>query len=627
MESLFGEDFEIKRPPIKEIVKSLTKKEPEIDTEKLLKSKKISLLERLAIINERVLHVLGKQRDNVVVIKSKEALQEYINQACKTVRIAVDTETNNSLDPITCKLMGLCLYYPGGKQAYVPINHRDPTTKVRLSWQLTEQDCKEALQQIIDSKKLIIMHNGKFDYEVLKCTCGIAVRPDWDTMIAARLLNENELAGLKWQYINKIDKSQEKYDIEKLFEKVAYADVDPEIFALYAATDAFLTDKLYEIQAVELAKPDYDAHLDMTGTRMLPGIRWLFYNIEMPIVVITAEMELTGVCVDETFGEKLKIKYTAQLEELDTKINAILKSISPIIAKWRLDPANAAHTHVYVAKKTKMSQAKIEQQYPEIDSEGNRYKLGKSKTEQLEEDINLASPTQLAILFYDVLGINLDNSNRKTGKDELKSIKELLAQYLPKIEDFDESDYFDEDGNLTELEDIEVKGADPLNDVKKGFAAELANLLLKRRELAKLITTYIDVIPELAKHWPDGRIRFHLQSLGTNTGRYSSGGKWHWLDENENDRTVSGINIQNIPSRGSGKICRLLFKATTTAKLVEETDDSYFIIPEISEVETPAGYFYCKDLKCGDIILVENEKVSLKTVEYDSSSKTYILGV
>ena len=215
------------------------------DLKKLLKSKKLSLADRLAIINENVLKVLGKQASNVLVIKDRKTFHEYISDCIAAGRIDIDTETNNSLDPVTCKLMGPCFYAPGLKQAYVPLNHRNPETKERLSWQLTEKDVKEELQRVLDSKIKIIMHNGKFDLEVIYCTCGIWVPPYWDTMIAARLLDENERAGLKEQYIKYIDPTQTKYDIEGLFTAVQYADVDPDIFALYAATDSFMTDKLY----------------------------------------------------------------------------------------------------------------------------------------------------------------------------------------------------------------------------------------------------------------------------------------------------------------------------------------------------------------------------------------------
>ena len=161
--------------------------EDESDIEKILKSNKISIGQRLALITKNVFRVLGKYRKNVVVIKTKQQFDEYIDAAIKSGRIDIDTETNNSLDPVTCKLAGLCLYYPSGMQAYIPVNHRDPYTKERLAWQLTEQDCKEELQRVIDSKIFKIMHNGKFDYEVIKETCDIEVAPDADTMIEQRV--------------------------------------------------------------------------------------------------------------------------------------------------------------------------------------------------------------------------------------------------------------------------------------------------------------------------------------------------------------------------------------------------------------------------------------------------------
>ena len=89
------------------------------------------------------------------------------------------------------------------------------------------------------------MHNGKFDYEVISHACKIAVKPDWDTIIAARLIDENlyseKRTSLKYLYVTLIDPKQAKYDIEGLFENVPYAFVDPEIFALYAATDSMKT--------------------------------------------------------------------------------------------------------------------------------------------------------------------------------------------------------------------------------------------------------------------------------------------------------------------------------------------------------------------------------------------------
>lgn len=567
MKSLFGTEYdidEVSLDQVKDVVKK-AKAASNIDseTEKVLKSKTVSLSDKLAIIKDKVLKVLGKQKDNVLVIKDKETLHAYITDCIKAGRIDVDTETNNSLDPITCKLMGPCFYAPNLKQAYIPLNHRDPITKQRLPWQLTEADIREELQRVLDSKIPVIMHNGKFDLEVIYCTCNIWVKPDWDTMIAARLLNENERANLKEQYINKVDKSQEKYDIEDLFTCVQYADVAPEIFALYAATDAMMTDKLYELQYAEFIKPENDRLFN-----------FVFKQIEMPIVEVTADMELRGVCVDTDFGAKLKAKYDAKLQAIDDQIDEVLANLKPVIDKWRLTPSANEQTRTYVPKKTKSTKEAIEKRYPYIDEDGNRYAIGKARAAQLGDPINVSSAAQLAIIFYDVLKCEAVSTKnpRATGEAELKALSKAIEQLHPEtfVEtiDIDEDDLREElenyDDSIKTFEDRETFSFS-IDESNIQAAKKLCDLILKRRGVNKLITTYLDVIPTLATHWPDGRIRFHLNSLGTDTGRYSSGGDIKYI-ENEEPVKVSGINIQNIPSHE--KFIRMMFRAAPGYKII-----------------------------------------------------------
>lgn len=560
------EDFNIEltnKPKPEALAKKVAKpEEVETDPTKILKSKKVSLAEKLALIRVKVLEVLGKQKKNVVVINHKTAFEDYVTNAIKFGRVAIDTETNNSTDPMTCQLMGLCLYYEGGKQAYVPINHVDPETGERLPWQLTEADCREQLQRFKDAGTFIVMHNGKFDYEVIKCTCDIEIVPDWDTMIGAHTIDENEKMGLKPQYISKIDPTQAKYDIEHLF-IVPYKYVDPEIFALYAATDSMMTDKLYVYQAAILKAPGNEK------------LYWLFTNIEMPIVKVAADIELIGVCIDQDFGERLRIKFNQNLEDIDAKIEQELINLQPIITSWKLSPKATERTKQFEPKKSKMSQAKLEEKYPLVDQKtGKRYKVGKAPIEQLGDPINLASPTQLAILFYDILKCPTvsKKSPRGTGKDELEAISERCPEL------------------------------------------KLCKLILDRRGIVKLISTYIDVIPALAQHWPDGRIRYKLNSVGTDTGRFSSGGEFKFLD-GDTPVEISGINSQNIPSRGDGKITRMLFTAKNEFGEVEAEDNCYEL-QEISEIETTEGWKYGKDLKIGDTLITSEGNDIVKNIEY-----------
>ena len=562
--------IELNKPkPEKLARKAASPEETELDATKILKSKKVSLAEKLALIKIKVLEVLGKQKKNVVVIKTKEAFEEYVSKAIQFGRIAIDTETNNSTDPMTCQLMGLCLYYEGGKQAYIPVNHVNPDTGERLDWQLTEADCREQLQRIKDAGTFIVMHNGKFDYEVIKCTCDIEIEPDWDTMIGAHTINENERMSLKIQYIEKIDPTQAKYDIEHLF-TVPYKYVDPEIFALYAATDSMMTDKLYVYQVAILEAPGNEKLL------------WLFKTIEMPIVKVAGDIELIGVCIDQDFGERLKLKFNQNLEEIDARIEQELKNLAPTINAWKNSKDATEKTKQFEPKKTKLSLAKLEEKYPFVDSKtGKRYKVGKAKIEQLDDEINLASPTQLAILFYDILKCPTvsKKSPRGTGKDELEA--------------------------LAERTDI-----------------ALCKLILERRGVVKLISTYIDVLPALARHWPDGRIRYKLNSVGTDTGRFSSGGEFKFLDGDE-PVEISGINSQNIPSRGDGKITRLLFEAKREFADIE-VDIDRFTVHETAEIETADGWKYGKDIVAlKDSVLTDEGPALIEVVKYDVLKKEY----
>lgn len=387
MSSLWGEAFEVKKPSTKKILEKTSnpKVVEVVSSDKILKSKKVSDEDKLKLIRQEVNRVLGSYAENTVVIKSYDEFKSYIDRALENGVIAVDTETNNSLDPISCKIMGLCLYTPGEKNAYIPVNHVDIKTKERFDWQVTEEQIKEQLSRLGAIK--IIMHNGKFDYEVLKCTCDIALHIDWDTMVGAKVLNELERAGLKQQYIEKIDSSIERYSIEGLFEKIEYAVVEPELFALYAATDAFMTYRLYEYQIQEFNKPKNDR------------LYSLFKNIEMPVVPVVAEMELAGVCIDNEYSERLSKKYHKLYDDVQLQIDKELKKYATQIANWRLTP---------------------EANYKEI----KNGKPQKSKNEQLENPVKWSSTTQLAILLYDILKQPIVDKKtpRGTGEEILNQI-------------------------------------------------------------------------------------------------------------------------------------------------------------------------------------------------------------
>ena len=98
----------------------------------------------------------------------------------------------------------------------------------------------------------------------------------------------------------------------------------------------------------------------------------------------------------------------------------------------------------------------------------------------LEDPIKVSSPTQLAILLYDVLKCPQvsTKSPRGTGVEELKKLYEKTKLHL-------------------------------------------CELMLESRGLDKLLNTFVDKLPTDVNPY-DGKIHCEFLSLGTDTGRFSS---------------------------------------------------------------------------------------------------------
>lgn len=378
---------------------------------------------KITEVENKIFAVLGKEKDKTEIIFDIESFKNYIDKAIDEGIIAIDTETNNSTDTTQCHLMGLCLYVPGLKEAYIPVNHRDSSTKDRLTNQLTEHEIKEELKRLKDNNVKVIMHNSKFDYEVIKTTCGIELDIYWDTMIGAQLLDENGDLSLKKLYVKKCDPSQADYKLDKLTSGVCNADLDPNIFALYAAHDSEMTYKLYLKQVDEFKK--------------YPKLLKLFQEIEMPVIKITAAMEQNGLKVDLELNERLKEKYNKQLEEINGEITQCLASFHNIIKEWRNSEEAKDPVVEFVPEKSKLSKDKIAKQYPKTDPKtGKNFRYGKARRDILTDPIKLTTQ-QLAVLIYDVLEspVISQRKPRGTGAEILEAIKTKLEQDLLKIDE------------------------------------------------------------------------------------------------------------------------------------------------------------------------------------------------
>ena len=374
VKSSFLEEFEL--PSVShEALKSEIAKIKTIHTVST-KSKSISNLsleEKLKLIEKEVYKTLGRYKGFVEVIYDIDTLNKYIDKAIEFNCIAVDTETNKSLDPLTCKLVGLCLYVPNMKPVYVPVSHCIPGTDELLKNQVTPSQLSSIFDRLKNTQ--LIYHNAKFDMRVIKNTVGNYPSVWWDTLIASQVIDENEIAKLKFQFHKHIDPTINVYDIEKLF-TVPYEWISPEVFALYAATDSYDTCLLQQQQEKVLSSDD------------MTRVKKLFTDIEMPVVPIVAKMEDDGICVDMKFLKKLHEKYTEEMNNALDTLNNALAPYKETIKKYQL-------------------------------------------SKKLSDPVNFESPVQLKLVLYDIMGTTpLEEGSTATDKTTLKLLKTPFTKAL-----------------------------------------------------------------------------------------------------------------------------------------------------------------------------------------------------
>jgi hypothetical protein len=137
--ALWGDEFTIDNSELTaKILKKIKKPKAlkEVSLEKLAKAKNVSVKDKIERIRPEVERILGGYKDNTVCIYTRDDFHNYISAAIENKIIAIDTETlgtrtdidKPATDPFTCRLAGLCLYTPGQKNAYIPVNHVDYET-------------------------------------------------------------------------------------------------------------------------------------------------------------------------------------------------------------------------------------------------------------------------------------------------------------------------------------------------------------------------------------------------------------------------------------------------------------------------------------------------------------------
>ena len=212
--------------------------------------------------------------------------------------VSLDTETT-STNTMDAELVGLSFAVDEKEAFYVPVpaNREEALQIVNIFKPLYE-----------NSEILKIGQNIKYDLEVL-CNYGIELKgPLWDTMIAHYLIQPELRHNM--DYMAEVYLNYQTIHIDELIgpkgkQQRSMRDLSPAEVYEYAAEDADITLRLKNVLEPKLKEA---------------GVEQLFYDIEMPLVRVLAEMEMNGVCLDTASLQETSKIFTNRMLELESRI-------------------------------------------------------------------------------------------------------------------------------------------------------------------------------------------------------------------------------------------------------------------------------------------------------------------
>lgn len=407
---------------------------------------------------------------------------------------AFDTETD-SVEAIRCSLVGLSFAVKKNEAWYVPIpENLEKATRIVQIFSGAFHNNK--IQKIGQNVKFDILVLRKYGIRV----CG----PLFDTLIAHYLLNPELRHNM--DYLAETYLGYTCIPIEELIgsrgkNQRSMRDVPLEKIAEYAAEDADITLQLKNYFSPLLEKE---------------GLESLFFEIEMPLVYVLADMENTGVSVDTEALKQSSVVLTRSLRKLEEEI-------------------------------------------------------------------------------YELAGVEFNiNSSKQVG--------EILFERLQ----IDEKTKKTKTGNYSTSEDILEKLRNKHPIIGK---------LLEYRSLKKLLSTYIDALPELINP-VTGKIHTSYNQAVTATGRLSS----------------TNPNLQNIPVREElGREIRRAFTADNADSVFFSADYSQIELRIMAHLSSDSNMIEAfrsgEDIHAATAAKIYNVPVSEVTADMRRKAKTANFGI
>ena len=235
---------------------------------------------------------------------TKEALVDLVREIKENGMVSIDTETT-SLNALKAELVGVSFSCDEQKAFYLPLSHTYPGAPSQIEW----FQALEILRDVLEDERILkVGQNIKYDAEVLKLH-GVELKGIYfDTMIASYVINpglrQHNLDYLAQHYLN--HKMISYHDVAGKGKKAScFSQVDVEEAMAYSCEDAVVTLKLMRILAQKLKADQNEA---------------LFFDLEMRLLPVLMDMEMTGIRIDAESFEKMSDSFSEQMKDIEREV-------------------------------------------------------------------------------------------------------------------------------------------------------------------------------------------------------------------------------------------------------------------------------------------------------------------
>lgn len=367
------------------------------------------------------------QKSITAEIVTDKEYKDSLKKIKKSKKVALFTAFDEP-KAVHAEVVGLGIALDSGENLYFPFDHYDDFNQKSIEENLSGSQLEEVLDLIFsEDDRLIISMNSKRDlsYNIFS---GLKIKSKFfDITQAHYVLDVSAKHTLEY-----ICERYLEYKLDELDKKEVFANISLNRASSFIGQR---TDALFQL---------YESFTELLEKQSLGKV---FYEIDMPVFSILAEMETKGIHINPEYLKTLETEFSQEIKDLEATVEALSG-----------------------------------------------------------EEVNLRSPKQLSQLLFEKLEYPIIKKTKTGASTDSSVLEELVA---------------------------------------RGYE-EIPSAILRYRELDKLLSTYVTVLPKLV-HPETHRIHTTFNQHVAATGRLSS----------------DHPNLQNIPIRSeNGRKVRKAFIAT-----------------------------------------------------------------